>query len=144
MNVHGVSPVFLDVGASKAAAKRVQLMREDDELDTVGLTNCEPQFASITSTTKASSSSSSLSAAKRKKKKDINNNNNETNENERSVFTKGAYFLGKVVWGKGYHELLDCVEKHNANAHFPSTLFKVTFCLRTIDDLLIITLVHHC
>ena len=39
-----------------------------------------------------------------------------TNENERSVFTKGAYFLGKVVWGKGYHELLDCVEKHNANA----------------------------
>ena len=122
MNVHGVSPVFLDVGASKAAAKRVQLMREDDELlDNVGLTNSEPQFASITSTTKASSSSSSLSAAKRKKKKDINNNNNETNENERSVFTKGAYFLGKVVWGKGYHELLDCVEKHNANAEYGQT-----------------------
>ena len=78
MNVHGVSPVFLDVGASKAAAKRVQLMREDDELlDNVGLTNSEPQFASITSTTKASSSSSSLSAAKRKKKKDTNNKNNE-------------------------------------------------------------------
>jgi digalactosyldiacylglycerol synthase len=62
-----------------------------------------------------------LSAAKRKKKKDINNNNNETNENERSVFNKGAYFLGKVVWGKGYHELLDCVEKHNANAEYGQT-----------------------
>ena len=124
MNVHGVSPVFLDVGASKAAAKRVQLMHKGNDEER-GLSNNEPQFASITSTTKASSSSSSSSssAGKHRKRKDNNKNKNKnkTNENERSVFTKGAYFLGKVVWGKGYHELLDCVEKHNANSEYGQT-----------------------
>ena len=32
------------------------------------------------------------------------------------MFTEGCYFLGKVVWGKGFHELLQCVEEHNASA----------------------------
>jgi digalactosyldiacylglycerol synthase len=121
MNVHGVSPVFLDVGASKAAAKRVQLMRDDDDYENYedALTNSEPQFASITSTTKAASSSPSSKRKTRKKKESSNSDG--ANGNEGSVFTKGAYFLGKVVWGKGYHELLDCVEKHNANAEYGQT-----------------------
>ena len=27
-------------------------------------------------------------------------------------FSKGAYFLGKMVWGKGYRELIDLLGKH--------------------------------
>ena len=34
----------------------------------------------------------------------------------REVFTKGCYFLGKVVWGKGFHELLQRVEEHNSSS----------------------------
>ena len=32
------------------------------------------------------------------------------------VFHKGCYFLGKVVWGKGFHELLRRVDEHNTSA----------------------------
>lgn len=28
------------------------------------------------------------------------------------VFSKGAYFLGKMVWAKGYKELIDLMAKH--------------------------------
>ncbi|KAL5180239.1 Digalactosyldiacylglycerol synthase 1, chloroplastic [Glycine soja] len=30
-------------------------------------------------------------------------------------FTKGAYFLGKMVWAKGYEELIDLSAKHKAD-----------------------------
>ena len=32
-------------------------------------------------------------------------------------FTKGAYFLGKMVQAKGYKELLDLLAKHKADLH---------------------------
>ncbi|KAH7433951.1 hypothetical protein KP509_07G094200 [Ceratopteris richardii] len=31
---------------------------------------------------------------------------------EGETFSKGAYFLGKMVWGKGYRELIDLLKKH--------------------------------
>lgn len=33
-----------------------------------------------------------------------------------SSFTKGGYFIGKVVWAKGYRELLERVKEYNATA----------------------------
>ena len=81
MNVHGVSPIFLDVGAKKA----IEATKEKDVEMVKG------PLASI----------GSASTKKKRGKK--------------PVFTKGAYFLGKVVWGKGYKELLDRVSEHNVS-----------------------------
>ncbi|KAG0499705.1 hypothetical protein HPP92_004396 [Vanilla planifolia] len=33
-------------------------------------------------------------------------------ESGKKVFSKGAYFLGKMVWAKGYKELIDLLAKH--------------------------------
>jgi len=30
-------------------------------------------------------------------------------------FSKGAYFLGKMVWAKGYRELIDLMAKHKSD-----------------------------
>lgn len=30
----------------------------------------------------------------------------------KQAFSKGAYFLGKMVWAKGYRELVDLLSKH--------------------------------
>ncbi|KAF3633548.1 hypothetical protein FXO38_15921 [Capsicum annuum] len=31
------------------------------------------------------------------------------------VFSKGAYVLGKMVWAKGYRELIDLLAKHKSD-----------------------------
>ncbi|KAL5709143.1 digalactosyldiacylglycerol synthase [Ranunculus cassubicifolius] len=36
----------------------------------------------------------------------------EEKEEGQQSFSKGAYFLGKMVWAKGYRELIDLLEKH--------------------------------
>ena len=33
-------------------------------------------------------------------------------ERGQQTFTKGAYFLGKMVWAKGYRELIDLLAQH--------------------------------
>jgi digalactosyldiacylglycerol synthase len=33
-------------------------------------------------------------------------------ERGQKAFTKGAYFLGKMVWAKGYRELIDLLSEH--------------------------------
>lgn len=36
-------------------------------------------------------------------------------EHGQQSFTKGAYFLGKMVWAKGYRELIDLLSKHKSD-----------------------------
>uniref|UniRef100_A0A0E0KQG4 Digalactosyldiacylglycerol synthase 1, chloroplastic n=1 Tax=Oryza punctata TaxID=4537 RepID=A0A0E0KQG4_ORYPU len=36
-------------------------------------------------------------------------------ERGQQSFTKGAYFLGKMVWAKGYRELIDLLSKHKSD-----------------------------
>lgn len=36
-------------------------------------------------------------------------------EQGQQAFSKGAYFLGKMVWAKGYRELIDLLEKHRTD-----------------------------
>lgn len=36
-------------------------------------------------------------------------------ESGQQSFTKGAYFLGKLVWAKGYRELIDILAKHKSD-----------------------------
>ena len=67
VNVHGVSPHFIEVGRKIALAAEERSRRGEE-----------------------SSSNSS--------------------------FTKGGYFIGKVVWAKGYLELLDRVKEYNETA----------------------------
>jgi len=39
------------------------------------------------------------------------------NEEDRLVFTKGIYFLGKALWAKGFAELLDRFSEHKTLSH---------------------------
>jgi digalactosyldiacylglycerol synthase len=36
-------------------------------------------------------------------------------ESGQQSFSKGAYFLGKMVWAKGYRELVDLLAKHKSD-----------------------------
>jgi digalactosyldiacylglycerol synthase len=36
-------------------------------------------------------------------------------QNGNRAFSKGAYFLGKMVWAKGYRELIDLLAEHRSD-----------------------------
>ena len=91
--VHGVSPQFLAVGAAKARAAR--------EAAEAALTSASPENALA-----------SLSGA-------IGARGDAAEAGAPPVWSQGAYFLGKVVWAKGYTELLDLMEKHKARGGEP-------------------------
>ena len=117
VNVHGVSPVFLEVGRRKATAAAQASAAE-----------CDPDAAAAQVVGRTVSKAlASLSARSERRKNAKKNENKDENDSEtlntpepihpsKEVFTKGCYFLGKVVWGKGFHELLQRVEEHNVSS----------------------------
>ena len=126
MNVHGVSPVFLEVGRRKATAaaqaRAAETAPDAAAAQAVGRT---------VSRALASLGARAERRSERRKKKTSEGAEDGVPEGSpspervrpsREVFNKGCYFLGKVVWGKGFHELLKRVEEHNASedgASFP-------------------------
>ena len=138
MNVHGVSPVFLEVGRRKATAAAQASAAETDPDAAAAQAVGRTVGRALASLGARAERRSEL----RKKKKSARRAEEKRKEKSgapepeggdpprgpervhpsREVFNKGCYFLGKVVWGKGFHELLQRVEEHNASeegAAFP-------------------------
>eukprot|EP00227_Mantoniella_beaufortii_P021441 CAMPEP_0197585326 /NCGR_PEP_ID=MMETSP1326-20131121/7652_1 /TAXON_ID=1155430 /ORGANISM="Genus nov. species nov., Strain RCC2288" /LENGTH=544 /DNA_ID=CAMNT_0043149813 /DNA_START=172 /DNA_END=1806 /DNA_ORIENTATION=+ len=90
VNVHGVSPHFIEVGRKVAQAA--------EERGRHGL-------ASGGGTTAGGGPGSSSSSS-----------SDSTSSSNSRIFTKGGYFIGKVLWAKGYLELLERVKEYNAAA----------------------------
>lgn len=97
--VHGVSPKFLEVGAAKARAARAAA--------DAAAASSSPQssLASVTMPWSAANRGRDAGAA--------------AEGGHSPVWTDGVYFLGKVVWAKGYTELLDLCEKHQDKGGTP-------------------------
>ncbi len=169
VNVHGVSPVFLEVGRRKATAALQATAAEGDPDAAASLAvgrtvskgtywafpkshHCFTEAGDCLSihrdihdvnhfsvTQKALASLSARSERQRSASEGRKSNDKQSGKNDSSktsqkkptckkedqtpeqihpsseVFDKGCYFLGKVVWGKGFHELLTRVEEHNAS-----------------------------
>ena len=80
--VHGVSPRFLSIGEERA-----QRLRQREEAKAAAMA-AATSAVSLALPTAAPAEPPAASSG------------------------KGVYFIGKVVWGKGYTELLDLVQKH--------------------------------
>ena len=176
MNVHGVSPVFLDVGEKKAAAAAAaaeaaaeaaaKKKKDAAAASAVGravnrvLASLTARHVTAGAAAASAEANSNASAALKTKQRgrgggpgggyfgsgskrgkrghggsegdagttDGNDDSAEASAaaaasrdgnaggGEGEIFSKGCYFLGKVVWGKGFHELLQRVEEHNSSA----------------------------
>ena len=132
MNVHGVSPVFLEVGRRKATAAAQASAAENDPdaaaAQAVGRT-VGRALASLGARAERREERRRKKSETKAEGKDVSHLDDaptpEAIHPSREVFNKGCYFLGKVVWGKGFHELLQRVEEHNKSedgASFPLEL----------------------
>lgn len=120
--VHGVADGFIQVGRAAAQQRRhyaagpaeQQLSDSDIQLSDKAKQLADGDQSSSceegSSTDYFSSSSSNTSGRER-------DNSWETataRRDETTLFPKGAYFIGKAVWGKGYGELFDRMAEANA------------------------------
>ena len=119
VNVHGVSPVFLEVGRRKATAAAQASAAEHDP----DAAAAQAMGRTVSNVLASLSARSQRREASRRAKNDASGSSPEKRppspeaiHPSDEVFNKGCYFLGKVVWGKGFHELLQRVEEHNSSA----------------------------
>jgi digalactosyldiacylglycerol synthase len=96
--VHGVSPKFLEVGAAKARAAK-------EAAEAAAAAVCAPAYPLASLVNPAPAGGLERAGGER--------------DTSSQVWPQGAYFLGKVVWAKGYTELLDLMEKHVAKGNPP-------------------------
>ena len=113
VNIHGVSPVFLEVGRRKAFATAAATAAEND-----------PDSAAASAMGRTVNNMIRSFGAKRDRRRSEERAREgkpppapepEKIRPSTEVFSKGCYFLGKVVWGKGFNELLRRVEEHNTS-----------------------------
>ena len=93
--VHGVSPRFLSIGKERA-----QRQRQREQAQAAALATASAAVSSLALPTPAAAPAEPPAPASG---------------------SKGVYFIGKVVWGKGYTELLDLVQKHCSSPAASST-----------------------
>ena len=118
--VHGVSPAFLEVGDTKAAAVRTKQQQNNNN-------NNNNMFAS---TTLGGSGSGSGSGSGPKSLPPPSSSSSSSSSgvggDGSGVFSKGAYFIGKAIWAKGYTELLDQLKGHadrTGGQHVPMDVY---------------------
>ena len=120
VNIHGVSPVFLEVGRRKAFATAAATAAEND-----------PDSAAASAMGRTVNNMIRSFGAKRDRRRSEERAREgkpppapepEKIRPSTEVFSKGCYFLGKVVWGKGFNELLRRVEEHNTSEAGSRTL----------------------
>ena len=111
VNIHGVSPVFLEVGRRKAFATAVATAAENDPDSAAASAMGRTVNNMIRSF--GAKREAARSETRRREGKPPPAPEPEKIRPSNEVFSKGCYFLGKVVWGKGFNELLQRVEEHN-------------------------------
>ena len=116
--VHGVSPAFLRVGDRKAAEARAARER-GGVVAGAGSAGAGPSSGGKAPTPAAVAGASTGSGAAGSPPSPGPGNGPRPSVDlpggpEASVFNRGAYFIGKAIWAKGYTELLDQLDGHAA------------------------------